>query len=76
MHALLTRLGELTGVAVDVQPLEDQADEYTARVEEGLAERPDVAELVDAIEEQSSGDGGEVSADDLADEIERFLREQ
>jgi proteasome assembly chaperone (PAC2) family protein len=76
MRALLTRLGELTGVAVDVQPLEDQADEYAARVEEGLAERPDVAELVDAIEEQSSGDGGEVSADDLADEIERFLREQ
>jgi predicted ATP-grasp superfamily ATP-dependent carboligase len=73
MQALLTRLGELTGVAVDVGSLEDQAEEYATRVEEGLAERPDVAELVSAIEEES---GGEVSADDLADEIERFLRDQ
>jgi predicted ATP-grasp superfamily ATP-dependent carboligase len=73
MRALLTRLGELTGVAVDVGPLEDQAEEYATRVEEGLAERPDVAELVSAIEEQSGGDG---SADELADEIERFLRDQ
>ena len=37
------------------------------------AERPDVAELVTAIEEQANG---EVSGDDLAAEIERFLREQ
>jgi predicted ATP-grasp superfamily ATP-dependent carboligase len=73
MRALLTRLGELTGVAVDVTPLDEQADEYTARVEEGLADRPDVAELVTAIEEQSSG---EVSGDEIADEIERFLRDQ
>ena len=72
MRALLTRLGELTGVAVDVGVLDEQAEEYAARVEEGLADRPDVAELVNAIEEQA----GEVSGDDLADEIERFLRDQ
>jgi predicted ATP-grasp superfamily ATP-dependent carboligase len=73
IQALLTRLGELTGVAVDVQSLDTQAEEYTARVEEGLAERPDVAELVTAIEDQP---GDEPSAEDLADEIERFLRDQ
>ena len=73
VRALLGRLGELSGVAVDLAALDAQAVEYTARVEEGLAERPDVAELVTAIEEQADG---EVSGDDLAAEIERFLREQ
>ncbi len=75
MQALLTRLSELTGVTVDIEPLEEQADAYTARVEEGLAERPDVAELVTAIEEQTGGER-DVSGDGLADEIERFLRDQ
>ncbi|HSO95811.1 MAG TPA: PAC2 family protein [Acidimicrobiia bacterium] len=75
IRALLTRLRELTGVTVDIEPLEEQADAYTARVEEGLAERPDVAELVTAIEEQTGGER-DVSGDGLADEIERFLRDQ
>ncbi len=73
VRALLRRLRELTDVAVDVSALDAQVDEYVARVEEGLAERPDVAELVTAIEEQ--GDD-EVSGDEIAAEIERFLREQ
>jgi predicted ATP-grasp superfamily ATP-dependent carboligase len=72
VRALLSRLGDLASVAVDLGPLEGQADEYTSRVEEGVAERPDVAELVTAIEAQAEG---EVSGDELADEIERFLRD-
>lgn len=75
MQELLTRLSELTGVTVDIEALAEQADAYTARVEEGLADRPDVAELVTAIEEQSGGER-DVSGDGLADEIERFLRDQ
>ena len=63
----------LAGIDLDLAPLDAQVDEYAARVEEGLAERPDVAELVTAIEEQVDGD---VSGDDLAAEIERFLRAQ
>jgi hypothetical protein len=74
VRALLTRLEELTGVAVDLAALTTQVDEYTARVEESLAERPDVAELVTAIEEQTTD--GEVSGDELASEIEQFLRDQ
>jgi len=73
VQALLVRLRELTGVTIDLGPLDQQVDEYTDRVEESLAERPDVAELVTAIEEQTSG---EVSGDQLASEIERFLRDQ
>jgi predicted ATP-grasp superfamily ATP-dependent carboligase len=73
VRALLERLRELTGVRVDLSLLDDQADTYADKVEEGLADRPDVAELVRAIEEQSVDD---VSGDALAAEIERFLREQ
>jgi hypothetical protein len=74
VRALLGRLGELTGVRFDLGLLDEQVDEYTTRVEQGLGERPDVAQLVTAIEEQDVDD--EVSGDDLAAEIERFLRDQ
>jgi predicted ATP-grasp superfamily ATP-dependent carboligase len=74
VRALLTKLQELTGVAVDLGELTTQVDEYTSRVEESLAERPDVAELVTAIEEQTTE--REVSGDELASEIEQFLRDQ
>jgi predicted ATP-grasp superfamily ATP-dependent carboligase len=73
VRALLERVRELSGVAVDLSGLDDQADSYAEKVEEGLAERPDVADLVRAIEEESSED---VSGDEIAAEIERFLREQ
>lgn len=73
VRALLERLRELAGVSVDLSLLDDQAGTYADKVEEGLADRPDVAELVRAIEEQSVED---VSGDALAAEIERFLREQ
>lgn len=73
VRALLSRLRELAGVEVDLSELDEQADSYAAQVEEGVAERPDIAELVTAIEEQHAE---EVSGDELAAEIERFLREQ
>jgi proteasome assembly chaperone (PAC2) family protein len=73
VRALLERVRELAGVRVDLSELDDQADSYAEKVEEGLADRPDVADLVRAIEAQSVDD---VSGDALAAEIERFLREQ
>ena len=63
------------GVETDLTALDSQVDEYLRRVEEGLSERPDVAEMVRNIE--ASEDSGEIpSGDELASEIERFLREQ
>jgi hypothetical protein len=41
-------------------------------VEEGLAERPDVVEVINAIE--SGSEESLPSGDELASEIERFLR--
>ena len=73
VRALLDRLRDLAGVTLDLSSLDAQVDEYTARVEQGLSDRPDVAELVTAIEEQERG---EASGDDLAAEIEQFLRDQ
>ena len=73
VRALLEKLHDVADLDIDLAPLDAQVDEYTTRVEAGLAERPDVAELVTAIEEQVDG---EVSGDDLAAEIERFLRTQ
>jgi len=74
IRALLERLRELAGLRVDVQMLDDECDVYTNKVEEGVAERPDVAELVRAIEENSPPE--DVTGDDIAAEIERFLRDQ
>ena len=75
IRALLDRVRELTRLDIDLRALDDQADAYAEQVEAGLAERPDVAALVRQLEEV---DGAEElpSGDDLAREIERFLRDE
>ena len=72
-RAILDRLERLTGVAVDLGPLDRRVDRYGPKVEAGLADRPDVAELVEAIEAEHPS---ATSGDDLVDEIERYLRSQ
>jgi len=80
IRALLARLRELGGLSLDLTVLDEQADAYVRRVEEGIADRPDVAEAIAAIE--SSADATAAieenlpSGDELASEIERFLRGQ
>jgi proteasome assembly chaperone (PAC2) family protein len=73
VRALLERLRELAGLRLDLHDLDEQVDVYLEKVDEGVAERPDVAELVNAIEAQTAE---EVSGDAIAAEIERFLRDQ
>ena len=75
IRALLDRMRELTRVQVDLRALDDQASAYAEQVESGLSERPDVAALVRQLEEV---DGAEEipNGDDLAREIERFLRDE
>jgi len=51
--------------------LDAEADGYAEKVEAGLVDRPDVAELVRAIEAEHP----EIpSGDDLVSEIEKFLQ--
>lgn len=72
IRALLERLRDVAGVEASLDGLDEQTDEYLQKVEEGLKERPDVADMVRAIEAQSEDELP--SGDDLAAEIERFLR--
>jgi proteasome assembly chaperone (PAC2) family protein len=70
-RAVLARLSELTGIGCDLSDLDQEADGYIEKVEAGLVDRPDVAELVRAIEAEHP----EVpSGDDLVSEIEKFLQ--
>jgi proteasome assembly chaperone (PAC2) family protein len=73
IRAVLAKLRELAGLTVDVEGLDEQCDAYLRRVEEGLADRPDVVEVIQAIE---AGEAELPSGDELASEIERFLRDQ
>ena len=80
IRSLLAKLRELGGIALDLTTLDEQSEAYVRRVEEGIAERPDVAEAIDAIESDTP-DAATLeqqlpSGDELASEIERFLRGQ
>ncbi len=75
VSALLARIRELTGLEVDDRVLDEAGEAYRVRLEEELAERPDVAEVVrtlDTLQEPEHLPTG----DELASEIERFLREE
>ncbi len=74
IRSLLARLRELARVQVDLSALDEQAQVYVQRVEEGLADRPDVAEIIQAIE--TGTEEPLPSGDELASEIEKFLRGQ
>jgi len=78
IRAVLERLRDLAHVSVDLEGLDAQVDAYDHRVEEGLSDRPDVLEVIDAIEAgEDEVDESELpSGDELASEIERFLRDQ
>lgn len=74
IRALLERVREIARVEVDVKALDEQSDAYSARVEEGLSERPDVAEMVRQLD--TATEERLPTGDELASEIERFLRDE
>jgi proteasome assembly chaperone (PAC2) family protein len=78
IRAVLERLRDLSDLAVDLDGLDDQSVAYVDRIEAGLDDRPDVVEVIAAIEEgEHEVDETELpSGDELASEIERFLRDQ
>ena len=76
IRAVLAKLRDLSGLTVDFEGLDDQADAYVRRVEEGLSDRPDVVEVIQAIEAGEVEEAELPSGDELASEIERFLRDQ
>jgi proteasome assembly chaperone (PAC2) family protein len=80
MRSVLARLRDLGGLELDLDPLDEQSIAYAQRVEESIAERPDVIEAIDAIESDAADTAGFEadlpSGDELASEIERYLRGQ
>jgi predicted ATP-grasp superfamily ATP-dependent carboligase len=72
--ALLRGLRELTGLAVDVDELDRSAIETRVQVDELVKNNPEHLQLVSQLEQQV--DAELPSGDELAAELERFLRDQ
>jgi hypothetical protein len=73
--ALLVRLGHHLGITLDLGELEAEAEEQRQGLDSIAAQRPDVQAMVAQLEQAHDGALG-VSGEDLAAEIERFLRDQ
>ncbi|HEU4354515.1 MAG TPA: PAC2 family protein, partial [Actinomycetota bacterium] len=77
--ALLEAVREVVGLQVDTSDLERVAAGWQRRVDEEIAEDAELADYVRRLEEASGGpqDLGPVpSGDDLAAELERYLRDR
>jgi len=79
--ALLRRLEGLIGIAFEASELEEETTDYEEQIGRAVAANPEIEELVARIEAEQvdlMGDGGEPlpSADTLAREFQRFLRQR
>ncbi len=78
--ALLRRLEGMVGVAVEASELEQETETYEDQVSRAVAANPEIEELVKRLEEQQSEqlDVSEnlPSGETIAEEFERFLRQQ
>ncbi len=76
------RLEGLTGVAIEALELEDAATRFDEQIDRAVATNPEIAQLVQQLEEaQAEAEdvdlSGEVpSGDAIAQELQRFLRQQ
>jgi len=78
--ALLRRLEGLTGIAVEASELEEETTDYEEQIGRAVAANPEIEELVTRIEAEQADlldEEGELpSADTLAREFQRFLRQR
>jgi proteasome assembly chaperone (PAC2) family protein len=78
--ALLRRLEGLTGIAVEASELEEETADYEEQIGRAVAANPEIEELVSRIEAEQADlfdEEGELpSADTLAREFQRFLRQR
>ncbi len=74
-QALLSRLEQVLGLSLDYDDLPDEADKWTAAVDELSLEDPDVAEYIEQLEEAKDAHDVEgATGDTIAAEFERYLR--
>jgi proteasome assembly chaperone (PAC2) family protein len=75
--ALVRRVVDLLGVPFDTAELEQEAAEYTGRIDELVADDDDLRGFLDRLESAYDEDAvHDVNPADLIAEVERFLREQ
>jgi proteasome assembly chaperone (PAC2) family protein len=78
--ALLRRLEGLTGIAVEASELEEETADYEEQIGRAVAANPEIEELVQRIEAEQvdllDSEGELPSADTLAREFQRFLRQR
>jgi proteasome assembly chaperone (PAC2) family protein len=78
--ALLRRLEAMTGIAVEASELEEETADYEEQIGRAVAANPEIEELVARIEAEQADlfdEEGELpSADTLAREFQRFLRQR
>jgi len=79
--ALLRRLEGLTGIAVEASELEEETADYEEQIGRAIAANPEIEELVARIEAEQvdllSEEGTDLpSADTIASEFQRFLRQR
>jgi proteasome assembly chaperone (PAC2) family protein len=78
--ALLRRLEGLTGIAVEASDLEEETADYEEQIGRAVAANPEIEELVQRIEAEQvdllDGENELPSADTLAREFQRFLRQR
>jgi hypothetical protein len=72
--ALVERLARHLGVEIPLEGLAGEAAAQLSRLDELVSERPEARAMVEHLEQLA--DEGAISGDDLAAEIERFLREE
>ncbi len=75
-HALLRRLEEVTRLDLGARALESPAADWEQQVSAAAADDPQVITYVRRLEEQHDAEEPLPSGDDLAAELEAFLREQ
>jgi proteasome assembly chaperone (PAC2) family protein len=79
--ALLRRLEGMTGIAVEASDLEEETTDYEEQIGRAVAANPEIEELVERIEAEQvdmlADEGDELpSADSIAREFQRFLRQR
>ena len=78
--ALLRRLEDLLEVPIDTEELDEAAVEYERRLDEAVASEPEVRALVERlvqqVDDQDISFRNLPSGDSIAQEFERFLKEQ
>ena len=72
--ALLRRVEDLLDLEVPVDDLPEEAAAWESTVDELAREDEDVAEYVAALERREAEDLSQTSGEDLAGQLERYLR--